>query len=150
MHLHTVKSKHTAGCSETAAHKSSSAQSRGKEKGHSLWECLRERSRACDKRLMELHLVSSSQRTNEHQQRALGCQELLNPGRGLHQEMTGWDSATAGATCSLGSCPLHVYAQKSPRGSSSPHPGHFTPLKASLPLGLPSPASQEQGLTGSM
>lgn len=131
MHLYTVKSKQTAGCSETAAHKSSSTQSRGKEKGHALWESPRERSRACDKQLMELHLVSSSQRTNERRQRALGCQELPNSCRGFLQgELTGWDSATAVATCSLGSWPLHVYAQQSPRGSRSPT------LAISLPYGI--------------
>lgn len=52
------EAKQTAGCSELAGHTLSSAQSRGKEKGHVLLESFRERSRACDKLLMELCFAS--------------------------------------------------------------------------------------------
>lgn len=86
MHLYTVKSKQTAGCSETAAHKSSSTQSRGKEKGYALWESPRERSRACDKRLMELHLVSSSQRTNERGREPLAVRSYRTHVEGFSKE----------------------------------------------------------------
>lgn len=71
-------------------------------------EIFREKSRACDKLLMELRFTSSSQRTNAPCREPLAARSYWTYTRGLHRNLAGWDSATAGATCFLGSCSLPV------------------------------------------
>lgn len=118
--------------------------------------CFRKKSRACDKLLMELCFVSSSQRTNEQCREPLAARSYWTHARGLHGELAGWDSATAGATCFLGSCSLPVRTPSPVRAAVShgvtfPHgppdlrhpdvPFHSTPLWHQHPCLLPGPPS---------
>lgn len=150
MHLHTVRSQ--ANC---RVFWNSSSQSRGKEKGHVLLESFMETSRARDKLLMELCFTSSSQRTNEQCREPLAARSYWTHTRGFHGDLARWDSATAGATCFLGSCSLPVRVPSPASAAVSHgvtfphgHPGLGRPKVPSIPLpyGTGTPASSTSTL----
>lgn len=104
--------------------------------------CFRKKSRACDKLLMELCFVSSSQRTNEQCREPLAARSYWTHARGLHGELAGWDSATAGATFSgllLSACADAQPCESSrlPWGHLPPWPSWPPPPRCPLPLHSP-------------
>lgn len=82
---------------------------------------------------MELCFASSSQRTNEQCREPPAARSYWTHTRGLHGDLAAWGSATAGATCFLGSrsVPAHTLSPAStavshgvtfPHGHPGPHP----------------------------
>lgn len=151
MHLHTVKSKQTVGCSEIAGHKLSSIQSGGKEKGHVLRESLREKSRACDKLLMELCLVGSSQRTNEQCREPLAARSYWTH---IEASMENWQDGIQQQQephVLWAPVPWMCVCPALSQGDTFPHPGHPTPLRhpclphRHTPLVFPLPCLSEMG-----
>lgn len=129
MHLHMVKSEQTVGCSETAGHKFSRIRSGGKEKGHVLWESLREKSRACDKLLMELCLVGSSQRTNEQHREPLAARSYWTH---IEASMENWQDGIQQQQephVLWAPLPWMCVRPALSRGATFPHPAHPTPLQ---------------------